>query len=104
MAEYVKVAKTGDIPAGKLRGFQVGLDRVVIAHTEGGFYAVADECTHDSAPISDGRVRGKEIMCTRHGARFDLATGAVTAPPAVAPIDTFPVKVEGDDILVLLED
>jgi 3-phenylpropionate/trans-cinnamate dioxygenase ferredoxin subunit len=104
VAEFVKVAKTGDIPVGEMKAFEIGYNRFVVAHTEEGYFAVLNECTHDSAPISDGRIRGNEIMCTRHGARFDLRTGAVTAPPAVAPIDTFEVKVQGDDIMVLLED
>ena len=68
-----------------------------------GFYAVADECTHDGEPIHTGRVRGEEIICTRHGARFHLHTGAVVAPPAIVPIETFQLKVEGNDILVYLE-
>ena len=103
MEKFVRVAATSDIPMGGLKGFEVGHSRFVIAHTAEGFFAVADECTHDSAPISSGRVRGNEIMCTRHGARFDLKTGAVTAPPAVVPIDTLTIKVDKDDILVWLE-
>lgn len=104
MAKFVKVARISDIPEGKLKGFEVGFNRFVIAHTADGFFALADECSHDSAPIADGRVRGSEIMCTRHGARFDVKTGAVTAPPAIVPIDTFPLKVEGDDIYVELDE
>ena len=103
MGEFVKVAQTGDIPEGKLKGYEIGFTRFVIAHTADGFYAVIDECSHDQAPISDGRVRGCEIMCTRHGARFDLKTGDVTHPPAVAPIETLEVKINGDDIFVKLD-
>ncbi len=103
MAGFVRVATVDDIPLGKLKGFEVGRHKFVLAHSQEGFFAVADECTHDGAPISSGRVRGSEIMCTRHGARFDLKTGAVTAPPAVVPIDILTVKVDGADILVWLE-
>ena len=103
MAAFVRVASTDEIPEGKLKAFEVGYQKFVVAHTAEGFFAVVDECTHDSAPISSGRVRGSEIMCTRHGARFDLKTGAVTAPPAIVPIDTLTVKVDGVDILVWLE-
>lgn len=103
MAGFVRVAASDEIPIGKLKGFEIGRHRFVVAHTDGGYFAVADECTHDGAPISSGRVRGHEIMCTRHGARFDLKTGAVTAPPAIVPIDILTVKVDGDDILVWLE-
>lgn len=103
MAAFVRVASTDEIPEGKLKAFEIGHQKFVVAHTADGFFAVVDECTHDSAPISSGRVRGTEIMCTRHGARFDLKTGAVTAPPAIVPIDTLTVKVDGVDILVWLE-
>ncbi len=103
MAGFVRVAMVDDIPLGKLKGFEVGRHKFVLAHSQEGFFAVADECTHDGAPISSGRVRGNEIMCTRHGARFDLKTGAVTAPPAIVPIDILTVKVDGADILVWLE-
>ncbi len=104
MATWVKVAKTTDVPEGAMRPFEAGYNRFVIAHSANGFFAVANECSHDSAPIADGRLRGGEIMCARHGARFDLTTGAVTAPPALAPIDVYELKVEGDDIYVLLDE
>lgn len=103
MAEFVRVAAVDEIPEGTMKGFEVGRQKFVVAHTADGFFAVIDECSHDAAPISSGRIRGNEIMCTRHGARFDLKTGAVTAPPAIVPIDTLTVKVDGGDILVWLE-
>jgi len=104
MFRFVRVASTADIRLGEMRRFEVGHQRFVVAHTQDGYFAVVDECTHDSAPISDGQVHGREIVCARHGARFDLGTGAVTAPPALVPIDTLPVKIDGSDISVLLEE
>ncbi len=105
MAEFVRVCRRADIPEGQLKAFEVGHSRFVVAHTPEGFFAVADECTHDGEPIATGRIRnGHEIMCTRHGARFDLRSGAVTAPPAIVPIDTFEVKIEGNDVFVWLDD
>lgn len=103
MGQFVRVASVDDIPVGKLKAFEINFIRFVVAHTTEGFYAVADECTHDGEPIHTGRIRGEEIMCTRHGARFDLHSGAVTHPPAIVPLDTYQVKVEGNDILVYLE-
>ena len=55
-------------------------------------------CTHDEAPLDQGFLEGCEIECPRHGARFDVTTGRATALPAVVPVDTFQVRVEGDDI------
>ncbi len=104
MAGFQRVAETGEIPLGMMKSFKLGHQRLVVAHTDEGFFAVADECSHDAAPISDGEVDGNEVVCERHGARFDLKTGAVTAPPAIVPIDTFPLKIDGNDILVQVED
>ena len=103
MGKFVRVAAIDDIPEGKLKAFEIEHTTFVLAHTTEGFFAVANECTHDAEPISTGKIRGHELMCTRHGARFDLRTGEVTAPPAIVPIDTYEVKVEGSDVFVYLD-
>lgn len=100
MSDFVKVGTLTELPVGTIKAVMVGFDQVVLARTENGVFALANECTHDGAPIHNGKLRGNAIMCTRHGARFDLATGAVEAPPAIVPLDTFVVRLDGDDILV----
>jgi 3-phenylpropionate/trans-cinnamate dioxygenase ferredoxin subunit len=104
MAGFRKVATMSEIPEGTLKGFDLSGEKIVVAHTTEGFYAVIDECTHDMAPISTGQIAGNEIICPRHHARFDLKTGEVTAPPAIVPIDTLELKIDGDDILVLIDE
>lgn len=104
MAEFRKAAAVSEVPEGTLKGVEVAGQKLVVAHTTEGFYAVVDECTHDMAPISDGELAGNEIICPRHQARFDLKTGAVTAPPAIVPIDTLQLRIDGDDILVLIDE
>ena len=103
MAGYTNIAKTADIPLGEMRSFDIGLDSIVICHTEGGYFAVADECSHDSAPIRDGKLDGEEIVCCRHGGRFSVIDGSVTGPPALVGIDRYELKIEGDDILVKMD-
>lgn len=104
MATFHKVATVGDIKIGTMQEVVVGYQKLVVAHTDAGYFAVANECSHDSAPISDGEVSGNEVVCLRHGARFDLKSGAVTGPPAIVPIDSFPIRIDGDDIMVGLEE
>ena len=104
MMTFHKVAKIGEIEIGSMKDVAIAHQHLVIAHTNTGYFAVVDECSHDSAPISDGEVDGDEVVCVRHGARFDLKTGAVTGPPAIVPIDSYPIKIDGNDILVGLED
>ena len=71
---------------------------IAVCNVGGQFYAVDDVCTHDEASLEQGQVEGYEIECPRHGARFDVRTGAVTALPAVVPIETFGVRVQGEDV------
>jgi 3-phenylpropionate/trans-cinnamate dioxygenase ferredoxin subunit len=49
-------------------------------------------------------LEGHEIECPRHGARFDVRTGRVTRLPAVLPVETYEVRVEGDQVQVEVED
>jgi 3-phenylpropionate/trans-cinnamate dioxygenase ferredoxin subunit len=103
VGNFVRAAAVDEIPEGMIKAFEIQHHRFVIAHAIDGFYATADECTHDGAPIADGRLKGTEIVCARHGARFDLKSGAVTAPPAIVPIDTYELKIENQDIYVYLD-
>ena len=103
MAEFKKVARTDDIPVGKVRGFEIGPDRIVICNTGQGFYAMIDECSHESLPLSKGRLKGNVLTCPHHGAKFDVTTGAVTHPPAIVEIDTYEVKIENGELFVKLD-
>ena len=103
MAGFRKVATVGDIPESKMRAFQVGHSRIVLCNVAGSFYAIADECTHDGAPISTGRLFKEQVVCPRHGARFNVKDGSVEAPPAIVPVETYEVRIDGDDILVAVD-
>ena len=71
---------------------------------DGGVHAVIDVCSHEDYPLSEGWVEGTTIECALHGSRFDLLTGQPDSPPAVRPVRIFPVRVEGEDVLVDLPD
>lgn len=73
---------------------------VLLCNVDGALYAVEDVCTHDGGPLDQGELQDCRIMCPRHGATFDVTTGAALTPPAVAPLATYPVRVEGDDVFV----
>jgi 3-phenylpropionate/trans-cinnamate dioxygenase ferredoxin subunit len=80
----------------------VTVDGVAVAVVRQGddFYAIYDECSHAAIPLSEGEVEDGEIECWLHGSRFDLRTGKPSGPPATEPVPTYPVKVDGDDLLV----
>lgn len=103
MPNFINVAKVSDVKPGQLKTLVVEGHRVLIANWEGTYFATQDVCTHDGGPLGDGELVDGEVECPRHGGRFDLRTGAVTALPPMFPIKTYPVHVEGDDIQVAID-
>jgi 3-phenylpropionate/trans-cinnamate dioxygenase ferredoxin subunit len=95
MSGWVRVAPVGEFARGSRRVVDVDGVAVAVFNLGGDYFAIEDVCTHDGGELASGEVRGCEIVCPRHGARFDIRTGAVTAPPAYAPVATFPVRVAG---------
>jgi 3-phenylpropionate/trans-cinnamate dioxygenase ferredoxin subunit len=75
---------------------QIGLFK----HEDGNFYAVEVWCSHQKVSLINGDLEDYELMCPLHGACFDLRTGKHLSLPAVKPIESYSVKVEGDKILV----
>lgn len=73
---------------------------MLLCNVDGKIYAIEDVCTHDGGPLEQGTLEGETIVCPRHGATFDVRTGDVITLPAVVPLMTFDVSVEGDDIFV----
>ena len=101
MGEYFEVAKTDEIGPGEKKLVEVDGEPLAIFNLGGTYYAIQDVCTHDGGPLVEGDLIGDdEIECPRHGARFDVRTGEVKALPAVVSVDTFTVRVDGDDIEV----
>jgi len=73
--------------------FEVDEEFVAVANVDGQFCAFADVCTHDGGPLVEGELEGRVITCPRHGAQFDVCSGAVLKLPAVAALPTFEVRV-----------
>ena len=100
MSEYVRVARVEDIPPGQRIWHDFDYETVIVLNVDGEFYCIADLCSHDDGPLGDGPVEGFSIQCPRHGACFDVRTGAVLALPATSPIPTYRVKVENGDVFI----
>ena len=97
---FVTVAKVGEIPEGGVKVVRLEDQSVAVFHVGGAYYALEDVCTHDGGPLAEGTLEGDVIECPRHGARFDVRTGAVLCLPATTPVPTYEVRVEGDEIQV----
>lgn len=100
---FVRACALAEVPAGT--AIPVDLDGIEIAvvHTEGEVFAIRDECSHGAVPLSDGEVDGPTIECYMHGSRFDLRTGEPLELPAVVPVPVYPVKVDGGNVLIDLD-
>ena len=103
MTTWQAVAKLSDIPPEKVAVFQVDDHDVAVCNVGGQFYAIDDLCTHDGGSLDQGELDEAEIECPRHGARFDVRTGAATQLPAFEPVETHDVRVDGDTIQVGVE-
>jgi 3-phenylpropionate/trans-cinnamate dioxygenase ferredoxin component len=99
----IKVAGTGDIPEGEARRFEVDGRLVAVANLgEEGFRAVDAICSHAHYFLDEGEVDVdfETIECPKHGSTFDLNTGKPRTLPATTPVRAYNVKIEGDDILI----
>ena len=97
---FVTVARIGEIPPGGRKIVHVGDVPVAVFHLEDGYFAIEDVCTHDGGPVAEGDLCDGVIECPRHGAQFDVRTGEVRRFPAMGPVPTYAVRVEGDEIQV----
>ncbi len=97
---FVTVAKVGEIPVGGVKVVRMDDQPLALFHLADGYFAMEDLCTHDGGPLAEGVLDGEVIECPRHGARFNVKTGAVLCLPAVAPVATYAVRVQGDEIQV----
>jgi 3-phenylpropionate/trans-cinnamate dioxygenase ferredoxin subunit len=103
-ARYQFAVPVDEVAPGRSRRCIVDGQAVLVCNVGGDYYAVADTCTHDRGPLGEGRLRGHFIECPRHGSRFDVRDGVVQTPPAVRSVATYPVRVHGDAVEVLLPD
>lgn len=100
---WVRAAASGDVAEGEAIGVAVGGRDIAIYNVDGELFATDDICTHAYARLSDGWLDRNEIECPLHAGRFDVKTGAATAPPCVDPVKTYPVRLAGGDIQVKLD-
>ena len=103
MSEWIDVAPAEEFEPGTWR--TVDVDDVIIAvfNLDGDFCAIEDVCTHDYSTLTGGQVEGEEIICPRHGARFNIKTGEALTAPAYEPVPTFSVRLE-DGIVQVRDD
>jgi NAD(P)H-dependent nitrite reductase small subunit len=99
MGTFVKVAKSADLPRGTGKTVEAGGREIALFNVDGTFHAVDNACKHRGGPLGEGELDGKVVTCPLHAWTYDVTTGECFDDPS-CHVDRFPVKVEGDDVLI----
>jgi nitrite reductase/ring-hydroxylating ferredoxin subunit len=98
--EFVKVAQVGEVALGKCKSVRIGNEEILLANVGGNIHAISDICSHAYAALSEGDFSGEEVECPLHGSAFNVTSGECLNPPANENVPVYPVRIEGEDILV----
>jgi 3-phenylpropionate/trans-cinnamate dioxygenase ferredoxin component len=99
---FIDAGPTSELQPGKMKRFELGGCRVLLANVGGRICAVDDTCTHEDASLSSGVLEGELVKCPLHGSRFNVCTGEALEEPAEENLRRYPVRLEGGRILVAL--
>lgn len=104
---FVKVALVDDVKPGEKIKLVIDGTAILLANLDGNLYALDDRCPHLGGSLSEGKIRGNQVYCPKHGAIFDIKTGKNEGSAKIAFITmkvkdakSYPVRVEGEDILI----
>lgn len=100
MAEFVKAARTDEVPPGQCHLSILKGKEIVLFNIDGKFFALDNLCTHEEGPLCEGEIESHEVTCPWHGAKFDIRTGDVLQDPAYEAVARYNVRVSGSDIEV----
>ncbi len=101
---WVRACAADEVPEEGTKAVVIDGEPICVARSNGTLYAIRDVCSHADVALSDGDVEDGTVECWLHGSRFDLATGRPTGLPATQPVPVYPVKHDGDDVLVAIEE
>lgn len=102
MSAWVTVGQGAEVGEGEVGAYQVTDHTVAVASVGGALQAFDDVCTHRGCSLAEGELEGSLIECPCHGSQFDVTTGDAVTGPATEPVETFEVRVEGDDLQISL--
>lgn len=97
LASAGPLVAVGDLTVGEAKVIKVaGGNLAVLRTSDTDVVAHSAQCTHTGCTV---KAAGTELHCPCHGSRFDAATGQVLEGPAPAPLDAFPMRIEGDQVV-----
>ena len=94
------VGHVSELSPGEARAVEVGGRTIALFRREEGWYAIDNTCPHRGCPLAEGEVEKFLVTCPCHGSQFDIRTGAVVMPPALAPVRPYRVVVQGEDVQI----
>jgi 3-phenylpropionate/trans-cinnamate dioxygenase ferredoxin subunit len=101
---FVRACALAEIPAEGVLGVEIEGTPIAVIRDGDEVFALRDVCSHAEVALSEGEIVDGTIECWLHGSCFDVRSGKPTNPPAVQPVPTYRVKIEGDDIYVSLKE
>jgi 3-phenylpropionate/trans-cinnamate dioxygenase ferredoxin subunit len=105
--KFVMAAATSELANGAMKAVDIDGEELLLAKVQDAYYAVARRCTHMAENLCHGTLDGRVVTCPRHGARFDITNGKAVGKAkllflATTPknLATYPVKIDGPDVLI----
>jgi naphthalene 1,2-dioxygenase system ferredoxin subunit len=103
MSNWIDAAAAQDLPDDDVVGVQVAGRDVAFYKVGDDVYATDNICTHGHARLCDGFLDGHEIECPLHQGKFDVRDGRPTCEPAIEPLRSYPVKIEGNRVFIQVD-
>jgi len=105
MAGKEVLGPLAELAPGAARRYDVGGVSIAVVRIDDDVYAIGDTCSHQDVSLAEGEVDEDEktLECWKHGSAFSLETGEALTLPATRPVASYEVRVEGDEIVVVIE-
>jgi 3-phenylpropionate/trans-cinnamate dioxygenase ferredoxin component len=105
MGKHV-ICRFDELAPDSARRFDVEGHRIAVVRVGDDLYALGDRCSHANISLSEGEIDTDErtLECWKHGSEFSLETGEALTLPATRPVPTYEVRVDGDDVVLVIEE
>ncbi|MEO1109938.1 MAG: MocE family 2Fe-2S type ferredoxin [Pseudomonadota bacterium] len=101
MAEWIRACTRDDIETEDLIRFDHGSRTFAVYRSpDDEFFCTDGLCTHEEVHLADGLVLDHLIECPAHNGQFDYRTGEAVRSPACVNLKTYPVRIDGEDVLI----
>lgn len=95
-----RIGSVTDVPEGKSKMYMVNGQPIGVFHVNGKWFAINDKCSHRGGLLHEGELDGTVVSCPIHGAQFDITTGQHLSPPAPAPVRSYKIWAQGNDLML----